>query len=147
MAKNLPQHLNCPSHLKAMGEERAKKEAQELLSHLHAQERERLQQSGHQYAPLMHSRQPEVPVLKESPPEIDEQEMWDEFESGRSRTSLLDANSADRFNPGQKQEAEFIRALDRAGVNVSAEWGFMDFDIECDVDETQTNVMQGLGQL
>jgi hypothetical protein len=95
----------------------------------------------------MHSRQLEVPVLKESPPEIDEQEMWDEFESGRSRTSLLDANSADGFNPGQKHEAEFIRALDRAGVNDPAEWGFMDFDVECDVDETQTNVMQGLGQL
>jgi hypothetical protein len=27
----------------------------------------------------------------------------------------------------------------------SAEWGFVDFDIECDVDETQTNVVEGLG--
>jgi hypothetical protein len=117
LAKNLPQHLKCPSHLKAMGEEQAKRETKELLDQVRLEDRERLRRSEHQYALLSHSRQLGILGPTESPPEIDEQELWDEFESGQSRTLLLDANSASKFDA--VQEAEFNRALDRAEVNDS----------------------------
>jgi hypothetical protein len=60
--------------------------------------------------------------------------------------SLLDANSPSQIDPVRQQEAEFNRAIDRAEMNVSIEWDFEGFNIESDVDETLTNVMQNLGQ-
>jgi hypothetical protein len=100
-----------------MGEEQAKRETKELLDQVRIEDRERLRRSEHQYALLSHSRQLGILGPTESPPEIDEQELWDEFESGQSRTLLLDANSASKFDA--VQEAELNRALDRAEVNDS----------------------------
>ena len=51
LAKNPQQHLKCASHPKSANEERARREMKELLDRLHAQELDRLQQSGCQYAP------------------------------------------------------------------------------------------------
>ena len=73
--------------------------------------------------------------------------MWDEFELDQSSASLLDANSTDQFNPTERQEAEFYRALDSAKMDFDpAGWGFGKFNIGHDVDDTLTNVMQNLGQ-
>lgn len=74
--------------------------------------------------------------------------MWDDFELDRSDASQLDANSLiDQFNPTKQCEAEFYRRLDRAETNLDPTgWGFEEFDIEQDVDETLTNVMQHLSQ-
>jgi hypothetical protein len=80
LAKNLPQHINCSSHIKAAGEERAKQETKELLDWLHAQDLKQLQRSEYQYVPLLHSRQLKVPVPTKRVPEIGKQEMWDEFD-------------------------------------------------------------------
>ena len=123
-----------------------KQETKEITDHLREEGLERLQESGHRYAQLSHLRQPEVPTTTRPPPEIDEQRMWDEFESDRLDTSLPDANAANQFNLAQWHEIEFNRTLDRAETSNSTEWGTEDFGIECDVDETLTNVMQDLGQ-
>jgi len=119
----------------------------ELLDHRRTRDLEQLQQSEYQYAPLLHSGQPEIPLLTKLPPETDEQQMWDDFELDRSNTSILGVNSTDRLDPTEQQEAEFYRALDRAKMNFDPTgWGFEEFGIQCDVDETLTNVMQNLGQ-
>jgi hypothetical protein len=148
LAKNLPQHLRCASHIKSAGEEQARRETKELLDRHRAQDLERLQRSEYQYAQLLHSRQPEVPAPVKPLPETSEQQMWDDFELGQSSVSPLDADSTDQpFNPTEQQEAEFYRALDKANfTNVDPTgWGSKEFDIGCDVDETLTNVMQNLG--
>ena len=146
LAKNLKQHLKCASHIKSTGEEQARQETKELLDRLHAQDLERLQQSGYQYAPVSHLRQPEIPVPTKLPPEIGEQQMWDDFELDRSDASPPDADSTDQFKPTE-HEAEFYRMMDRAGTNFdSTGWGFDKFDAERDIDETLTNVMQNFGQ-
>jgi len=148
LAKNLPHHLTCASHLKSAGEEQARQEANKRLDLLRTKDLERLERSEYQYAPLSHSRQLEVPAPMKPLPEIGEQEMWDDLELDRSGASLLDMNSAGQLNPSQQQEIEFYKALDRAEANFdSTGWGFEEFDVECDVDETLTNVMQDLGQL
>ena len=147
LAKNLPQHLKCPSHLKSASEEQARRETKECLDRLRAQDLERLRQSEHQHALLSHSGQPEVLVSQKLPPEIGEQQMWDDFELDRSDASLLEMNATDQSNPMEREEAEFYRALDRAETNLdSSDWGFDRFNTENDVDETLTNIMQNLGQ-
>jgi len=147
LVKNLPQHLKCASHIKSAGEEQARREAKELLDRLRAEDLERLQQTDFQYAPLSHSRQAEAPIPRKPPPDTDEQQMWDAFELDQSGESLLDANPTDQSNPMEQREAEFYKALDRAEMNSNpTEWGFEEFSVECDVDETLTNVMQDLGQ-
>lgn len=84
----------------------------------------------------------------ELPSENGEQQMWDDFELGRSGASLLDMDLTDRFDPTEQREAEFYRALDRADMNLDPNGqGFEEFDVERGVDETLTNVMQDLGQL
>ena len=74
--------------------------------------------------------------------------MWDNFELGRLGASLLDMDLADQFDPTEQREAEFYRALDRADMSLNPTgWGFEEFDVKCDANETLTNVMQDLGQL
>jgi len=148
LAKNLPQHLKCASHLKPAGEEQAKREMREILDRHRAEDLERLQRSGDQYAPLSHVGQPERPVPAKPLPEANEVQMWDDFELDQFGSSLLDPNAADQFNPTEQQEAKFYRVLNRAEVNFDpTRWGFDEFNVECDVDETLTNVMRDLGQL
>ena len=148
MAKNLPQHLKCASHLKSAGEEQAKREAREILDRRRAEDLERLRQSGDQYAPLSHVGQSEPPVPARLLPEADELQMWDDFELDRFGESLRDPNAADQFDPTEQQEAEFYKILNRTEVNFDPiEWGFDEFNLECDVDKTLTNVMRDLGQL
>jgi len=148
LAKNLPQHLKCASHLKSAGEECEKREIREALNRLRAQDLERLQRSGHQYAPLSHVRQPEPPGLSKPPPELDEQQMWNDFELDRPNASLLNPNSEDQHDPMEQKEAEFYKVLNRAETNFDLTgWGFDEFNIERDVDETLTNVMRDLGQM
>ena len=145
LAKNLPQHLKCPSHLKSAGEEQAKRETKEALDRLRAEDLERLRQPGHQYASLSHARQPEPPVPINPLPEADELQMWDDFELDRPGASLLDLN-VDQFDPAERQEAEFYKLLGRAERDFDLSgWGFDEFNIERDVDETLTNVMRDLG--
>ena len=73
--------------------------------------------------------------------------MWDDFESDQSSTPPLDVSSTDQLDPTERQEAEFYRALDKVGMDFDPTgWGFEDFDVEREVDETLTNVMQNLGQ-
>lgn len=147
LAKNLPQHLKCASHLKSANEERARQETKEILDRLRAQDLERLQQSGHQYAPLSHLERPEAPVPTKLPLDIGEQQMWDDFELDRSNALLLDVGSADQFNPMEQHEVEFYRIMDRAEMDSDLTgWGFKEFDAERDVDETLTNVMQSFGE-
>lgn len=147
LAKNLSQHLKCASHIKSASEEQARREVKELFNRRRAQDLERLQRSEYQYAPLSHLGQHEVPVPITPLPETGEQQMWDEFELDQSSASLLDVNSTDQFNPTERQEAEFYRALDSAKMNFDpAGWGFGEFNIGRDVDDTLTNVMQNLGQ-
>ena len=148
LAKNLPQHLKCASHLKSVGEEQARRKTKEHLDRLRAQDLERFQKSEHQYAQLSCSGQPEVQVPTKPPPGIGEQQMWEDFELDRSDVSLLDTDRGDQFNPMEQHEAKFYRALDRAGMNSDPTgWDFEEFATECDVDETLTKVMQDLGQL
>ena len=147
MAKNLPQHLKCTSHLKSAGEEREKQETREALDRLRAQDLERLQQPGREYARLSHARQPEPPGPSKPSPGLDEQQMWDDFELDRPNALLLDPNSTDQFDPMEQQEAEFYKVLNRAEKNFDLTgWGFDEFDTKRDVDETLTNVMRDLGQ-
>ena len=148
MAKNLPQHLKCASHLKSADEEQVRRDTKELLDNLRAQDVTRLQQTAeHQYATLSYSRQLKVPAPTKHLPEIDEQQMWDGFESDQSSASPLDVSSTDQLNPTEQQEAEFYRALDKVGMSFDpTRWGFEEFDVERDVDETLTNVMQNLSQ-
>lgn len=146
LAKNLPQHLKCASHLKSVGEEQVRQETKDLLDHLHAPDLEQFQRSKFQYAPLSGSGQPEVPVPMKPPPEIGEEGMWEDIELDRPNASLFDANWTDPSNPMEQQEAIFYRALDRTGTTLDlTTWGSNAFDIECDVDETLTQVMQDLG--
>jgi hypothetical protein len=80
-------------------------------------------------------------------PEVGKQEMWEDFELDRSSTSLLDAARADRLNPMERQEVDFYQTLDRADRNCdTTAWDLEEFDVECDVDETLTNIMRDLGQ-
>lgn len=145
MVKNLSQHLKCASHLKSAGEEQARRETKEVLDRLRVEDLERLQRSENQYASLSGVRQTEVPVPVNPPPDVGEQQMWDDLELDQPSAPLLDTSPA---NPTEQQEAEFYRVLDRAGVSVDpTEWGFNEFDVERDVDETLTNVMENLGSL
>jgi len=74
--------------------------------------------------------------------------MWDDFELDRPSASLVDPNSADQFDPMEQKEAEFYKVLNRAETDFDlAGWGFDEFNIERDVDDTLTNVMQDLGQI
>lgn len=123
-----------------------KQETKEIVDRLREEGLQRFRESGHHYTQLSHSQQLEIPATTRPPPEINEQQMWDEFELDRLNASLLDANAASQFNPAQQCKVNFNRALDRAEANDLTEWGFEDFGIECDVDETLTNVMQNLGQ-
>ena len=141
MEKNLSHHLNRPSHLKAVAEAETKQETLEILDRLRNKGLQRLQESGQFYAELSRSNQLEVPPTTIPLLEANEQEMWDEFELERSNTSLLDAS---QYDPSERREIEFNRVLDRAEAGGSTEWDFEGFDIECDVDETLTNVMQNL---
>jgi hypothetical protein len=147
LAKNVPGHLACASHLKSAKEEQVRRETREQLDHLRTQDHERFRQTGFQYVQLSHPRQPEVPVPMNPSPEIGEQEMWEDFELDRSSTSLLDAARADRLNPMERQEVDFYQTLDRADRNCdTTAWDLEEFDVECDVDETLTNIMRDLGQ-
>ena len=148
LAKNLPQHLKCASHVKSAGEELAKRETREILDRQRAEDLERLRRSGDQYASLSHARQPEPPVPTKPLPEDAELQMWDDFELDRLGTSLLDPNSTDQFDPTEQQEAEFYKALNRAEADLDPTgWGFDDeFNVERDIDDTLTNVMRDLGQ-
>ena len=148
LAKNLPQHLKCASHLKSAGEERERRETREALDRLRAQDLERLQRSGHQPVLLSHAMQREPPGPSKPPPELNEQQMWDDFELDRPSASLLDPNSTDQFDPMEQQEAEFYKVLNRAETNFDlTAWGLDEFNIERDVDDTLTNVMRDLGQM
>ena len=125
-----------------------RRETKELLDDLCAQDVMQLQQSAeHQYATISYSRQPEVPAPTKFSPKIDEQRMWDDFESDQSSTPPLDVSSTDQLDPMERQEVEFYRALDKVCMDFDPTgWGFEDFDVEHEVDETLTNVMQNLGQ-
>jgi hypothetical protein len=146
LEKNLSHHLNRPSHLKAVAEAQAKQETKEIVDRLRDEGLQQLQESGHFYAQLSHSRQLGIPPAMIPPQGVDEKEMWDDFELDRSNPSFLDASVASQYSPSEQNEIEFNRALDRAEAGDPTEWGFEDFDTECDVDETLTNVMQNLGQ-
>ena len=146
LAKNVWHHINRPSHTKAAAEAKVKQETKVIVDRLRGESVQRLQESGRRYAQISSSQQLEIPALTVPAPKVDEQQMWDEFESDQSKASLLNTNAASQFNPAQQREVDFNRALDRAEVNGSTEWGFDDFGMECDVDETLTNVMQNLGK-
>jgi hypothetical protein len=62
LAKNVPGHLACASHLKSAKEEQVRRETREQLDHLPTQDHKRFRQTGFQYVQLSHPRQPEVLV-------------------------------------------------------------------------------------
>ena len=142
LAKNLPQHLKCASHIKSVGEERARRDTQEHLDRLRAEDLERLRQPAYQYELLSHPNQPNILVPATPPPDIEEQQMWDDFDFDQSGESLRHANPGDQVNPIDQEEIEFYRTLDRASADFDLSGkGLDEFDIVQDVDETLTNVM------
>lgn len=144
LAKNLPQHLKCASHIKSVGEEQVRQETRERLDRLRAEDLERLRQPAYQYAQLSRPNQPEVPVPVAPPPDVNEQRMWDDFDFDQSDESLRHINPVD---PAGREEAEFYRTLDGASMDYDlAGKGFEEFDIVQDTDETLTNIMGDPGQ-
>ena len=127
--------------------ERARQEKREHLNRLRAKDLERLRQPAYQYAVLSHPNQSEVSVPVMPPLDVDEQGMWDDFDFDQLGELLRCVNPGDRVNPVERGEAEFYKALDRAGMNFDPSGkGFEEFDIVKDVDETLTNIMQDLGE-
>ena len=146
LAKNLPQHLKCASHIKSASEEQARRETQEHHDRLRAEDHERLRQPTYQYALLSHPNQPKVPLPEMPLPDTNEQQMWDDFDFDRLGEPLQCPNLGGQVNPIEREEAEFYRALDRDGADLSSSGkGFDEWDIVQDVDETLTNVMEDLG--
>ena len=75
LAKNLPQHLKCASHIKS-----AVEGTWECLSHIRSEELKRLQRLGDQYALPSRPNRPKASVRTKPPPGTDEQRMWDEYD-------------------------------------------------------------------